>query len=484
MLLCAMRSLLFIVCFALLTIPAAAQNGDDGVWSLQRCVQYALEHNLSIRQNVLNERLAALTLKQSRLALLPNANIAPGYGRSFGRSVDPTTNQFVQGSYDFLSLGGNADVLLFGWFQRRNTIARNDLNYQAAIADLDQLRDDVSLNIATGYLRALLSKEQISVNEKQVSLSQAQLSQTERFAEAGRVPQINVSQLKSQLATDSANLITAISDYTASLLDLRALLNLDFEVPFEVTAPAVPLDQSTLLNNTPQAVYDIAAKHFGAIKSNELKVRAAEKNLKVAKGQLYPQLAINAQLGSSYATTYKDYGTPVITGSAPTGSFVDVGGQNYAIYQPTYSLPVVRTTPINSQFNDNFRHTYSVNLSIPIFNGWQAQTNVRQSRINMESQQLNKDQASLTLKQNVYKAYNDARNSIQKYYAAQRAADAAQEAFSYAKSRYENGLTNTVEYLVIQNNQYKADATATSAKFDLIFRLKVIDYYLGNQIKL
>lgn len=250
-------------------------------------------------------------------------------------------------------------------------------------------------------------------------------------------------------------------------------------------APDVPLqDQYALLAHTPQEIYTVAAQKFGAIRSSDLKLKATEKGLKAARGALYPQLALNAQLGSSYATTYKDYGTPVITGTAPTGSYVDVSGQQYLIYQPTYTLPTTRTTPLNTQFSDNFRHTYSLNLSIPIFNAWQAQAAVRQSRISMESQQLNKDQASLTLKQNVYKAYNDARNSIQKYYAAKRAAEAAEEAFSYAQKRYETGLTNTVEYLTIQNNQYRADATLSSAKYDLIFRLKVIDYYLGNQLKL
>lgn len=480
-----MRFLLLVLLCASPILSAVAQPVND-TWSLQRCVQYAKDHNLNVRQNVLNERLAALTLKQSRLSQLPNANIGPSYGRSFGRSVDPTTNQFVKGSYDFLSLGGTADVLLFGWFQKRRIIAQNDLSHQAAIADLDQLRDDISLNVATGYLRALLSKEQISVNEKQVALSLQQLSQTQKFAEAGRVPEINVSQLKSQLATDSASLITAISDYTASLLDLRALLNLDFEVPFDVIAPDVPLqNESAMLSVSPLDIYATASKHFGAIRSSELKLGAAQKGLLAARSQRYPQLSFTAQLGSSYATTYKDYGTPTFTGEQiPTGSFVSVGGSQYPIYQPGYNLNVTRVTPINTQFNDNFRHTYSLNLNIPVFNGWQAQAAVGRAAISVASNELNKEQAELTLKQNVYKAYNDARNSTQKYYAALRASQAAAEAFGYAQRRYETGLTNTVEYLVIQNNQFRADAALTSAKYDLIFRGKVIDYYLGNVLKL
>ena len=469
---------------SLFITPQVASAQTSEVWSLEKCVQYAVSHNISIRQSELNERLAALTLKQSQLSQLPNVNVGPAYGRSYGRSVDPTTNQFVVGSYDFLSLSGNADVLLFGWFQKRNTIRQNDLTHQATLADLDQLKDDVSLNVATGYLRAVLAKEQILVNEKQVALSQQQLSQTQKFADAGRLPELNVAQLTSQLATDSSNLITAISTYTASLLDLKALLNLDFEVPFDVQAPEATVEgQSELMGQTPAAIYEVAAKNFGAIKGSILRLNAAERQLKASKSVRYPSLSLGAQAGTSYATTYKDYGNPEIVGASPIGFVPRTGGID-TVYQPTYRLPVIGTTPLNTQFGDNFRHTYTLQLSIPIFNAWQAQTAVRQSKINVQSQELNKYQAELNLKQNVYKAYNDARNSVQKYYAAQRAADAAHRAFEFAQRRYDIGITNTVEYLVIQNNQYIADASLSSAKYDLIFRLKVIDYYLGKDLKL
>ena len=482
-----MRPFFLLLCALFIARGEASARTNDDVWSLQRCVQYALTHNISIQQNVLNERLAKLTLKQSQLSQLPNVNVGPGYGRSYGRSVDPTTNQFVNGSYDFLSLSGSADVLLFGWFQKRNTIQKNDLTHQATMADLDQLKDDVSLNVATGYLRALLAKEQITVNEKQVALSEQQLDQTRKFAEAGRLPQLNVAQLTSQLATDSANLIGAISDYTASLLDLKALLNLDFEVPFEIQAPEVAVaGQDELLANTPATIYESASKRFGAIKGSELRLEAAGKQVKASRGALWPSLNFTAQAGSNYATTYKDYGTPTVDFSkqVPTGSFVDINGTPTPTYTYNYTPTILRTTPLNTQFGDNFRHTYSLNLNIPVFNAWQAEAGLRQSKINYESQLLNRDQARLTLKQNVYKAYNDARNSIQKYYAAQRAAEAAHEAYDFAQKRYDVGMTNTVDYLVTQNNQYRADASLSSAKYDLIFRLKVIDYYMGKALKL
>lgn len=268
------RWLLLVAMSAMGMTATAQQQTND--WTLQRCVQYALDHNLSIRQNVLNERLSRLTLQQSRLAQLPNANLNSGYGRSFGRSINPTTNQFIDGSYDFISLNGNADVLLFGWFRLRNTAAANGLFAKAAGADVEQLRDDVSLNVATGFLRAVLAKEQIRVNEKQVELSKAQLEQTRKFVTSGRLPELNNAQLESQLATDSSNLITAISDYNASILDLKALLNLDFAVPFDVHPPDVSMqEQIALTSMSPEEVYTKAYDQFGSIKSSRYKVEAA-----------------------------------------------------------------------------------------------------------------------------------------------------------------------------------------------------------------
>lgn len=469
---------------ALLGGPVIAATDPD-TWTLERCVRHALTHNISIQQNVLNERLAALTLKQSRLSQLPSANMSTGYGLSYGRSIDPTSNQFVSGSYSFYSFGGQADALLFGWFQRRNTIKKNDLAHQAAVRDLEQLRDDVSLNVATGFLRALLAKEQINVARKQVDLSVQQLTQTTRFAEAGRVPELNVAQLRSQVATDSSSLITAIADYTSAVLDLKALLNLDFEVPFEIIPPDIdPGSMTELAQSRPDSVYSEALKHFGAVKSALLKVQSAERGYLAVRGQRYPQLTVSAQVGTNYSTTFRDYAPPVLTGSQASGAYIDVNGTQYQLYQPIYAVNALGITPFNSQFGNNLRQTYSLNLSIPIFNGWSAQAAVQQNRINVASQELAKYSTELKLKQDVYKAVNDARNSLQKYYAAERAAEAANQAFGFGQKRYDLGLTNTVEYLVIQNNQFRSDAALVSAKYDLIFRLKVIDYYLGRELRL
>jgi len=480
------RFITILITCTVLVIHAKAQPGVnlDNVWSLERCVQFALEHNISIKQDSLTARLARYTLKQSEWSQLPSLSANGSYGKSFGRSINPTTNQFVDGDYNFLSATGNGNLLLFGWLAVRNTIARNKFNLEASLADLDQLKDDVSLNVANDFLAALLAQEQINVSNKQVDVSKAQLDQTRLFAEAGRLPELNVAQLESQLATDSSNLINSIANYTAAILDLKSLLNLDFDVPFSIKVPDMEVGEQMMVSSMqPEDIYQKATRHFGSIKASELRVTAAEKSIDASKANLYPQLSLGYQVGTNFASSYQQVsGYDTVGGITPLYS-LNNNVRTYNIYE-TQAVPTLVNTPFGSQLTNNFRQSLFLSLNIPILNGWQSQYAVRQAKINLAQQQLTEYSAELTLKQNVFKAHNNARNSIEKYYAAKRANDAAQRALEFAKKRYDLGLTSTVDLLVTENTSFAAASNLVGAKYDLIFKLKVIDYYLGKELKL
>lgn len=480
-----------VITYLLFNVNARAQpaNNLDNVWTLQHCVQYAIDNNISIKQDSLNARLARYTLQQSRYSQLPTLSANGSYGQSYGRSINPTTNQFVDAKYNFLSATGNGNLLLFGWMQVRNTIERNRYSLEASLADLDQLKYDVSVNVVNGFLAAVLAQEQINVSRNQVDLSKAQLDQTRAFADAGRLPELNVAQLESQLATDSSNLINSIANYNAAILDLKTLLNLDFAVPFSLKVPEVEVgDQLVVSNMSPEEVYQQARTHFGSIKGSQLRVSAAEKGLAASKGALYPQLSLGYQVGTNYASNYLTVTGAKLNGNSPNGTFtVDTLSSGTVRYLPVYAPQyTAETAPIafNKQLDNNLRQSVFLSLNIPIFNSWQAQYAVRQAKINLAQSHLNEYSAALTLKQNVYKAHNNALNSIQKYYAARRAAEAARRALDFAKKRYDLGLTSTIDLLVTKNSDFAASANLVSAKYDLIFKLKLIDYYLGKELKL
>jgi len=467
-----------------LIFAALNVHAQDSVWTLQRSIQYAVSHNTDISQQALNARLAALQLQQSRLSQLPNASVSGNYGFNYGRSIDPTTNQFINSSYSFAGLSGNADVLLFGWFQKRNTIRQNSLMAQAAQADMSQLADDVSLNVATGFLRALLAKEQIAVAKNQLDLSIQQQAQTRAFVDAGSKPDLDMEQMNAQVAADSAGYIGALADYQSAILDLKALLNLDMQTPFEVVMPGLDqISYEAVIALNAEQIYEQAKAHFGTIKSNELKIRAAENGVRAAKGMLYPQFSVGAQLGTNYASSYKEISSYKITGVTPSGNFVQIGGANYDVFQPVVDYTQT-TIPFFKQFDNNFRQSFALSINIPLLNGWSTRTAIKQAQIDVESKRLNKYQSEIKLQQDVYKAYSDATSAVQKYYAAKRAAEASAKAYNYAQKRYELGLVNSVELLTTQNTAFKSETDETSAKYDMIFKLKVIDYYLGKELKL
>jgi outer membrane protein len=258
----------------------ARAGAQDSLWTLEGSIQYALIHNIDIRQSTLNQRLAALQLKQSQLSQIPSVSASANYGRSFGRSIDPTTNQFINAGYNFSGINANADVLLFGWFQKRKTIERDKLSLKAAKADWDQLQDDIALNVATGFLRVLLAGEQMKIAQKQVELSHNQRLQTAAFVQAGTKPALELLQLSAQVATDSATYFNALAEYNQSLLEIKALMNLDIGAPFVAVAPNVENPSiAEIASGSPEQIYEVAAANFGAIKSGQIQEEAARKSL-------------------------------------------------------------------------------------------------------------------------------------------------------------------------------------------------------------
>lgn len=455
-----------------------------GQWSLQQCIEFAMNNNLQIAESVLNERMAKLVWQQQNNSRLPSVNADASLGESYGRSIDPTTNLFRNQAFLYNSIGLSSQVLLFGWFQKMYQSQQSKLEFEAANASNLQLKDDIALNIATGYLRVLLARETVKINEAQLKLSNEQYEQTVKFSDAGKVPELNVAQMMAQLSTDSANWVSAKSDEKISLLQLRALMNLDFEQDFDIQAPNIDIAQLSVLTSLPEPeiIFHTATQNQYRMKYNELKLESARKNLSIAKSVQYPQLSILGNIGTSYSSSNSDIIGQTYIGEVVVGN-VKVGTSEYPITQPMYSYST-RTRSIANQYSDNIRANIGVGLSIPILNGYSARTNIQKAKLGLVSQQIIMDSDKQKLKQDIYKAYEEAKASAQKYNAAKRAQDAAQRAQDFAVKRYSIGMISSFEYTSTLNSLYNASSTVLSSKYDLIFKLKVLDYYMGKPIKL
>ncbi|MDE3235686.1 MAG: TolC family protein [Bacteroidota bacterium] len=422
-------------------------------WDLRKCIDYAVKNNISVKQADVQARTAALQLKQAKLYQYPTASFSTGVGPQFGRSIDPTTNQFTttQLLYQNYNLQGNAQ--LYNWGRLKNNVISNRFSAEAALVDIEKAANDVSLNVATYYLQVLAAKEQVHISEVQIAQTQAQLDITKKRVDAGALPELNQVELEAQLSSDSSNYYNSKTIFVQNVLSLKALLNLDAAALFEVETPSadkIPLESFADLD--PEAVYKLALTTQPQQRSNDLKIKAAEKNVLSNKGGLFPTI------GGSYslASTFNDKAT-TFTGNKL--HYFD-------------------------QLNQNFRQSLGLGLSIPIFNNGQNRIAYEQSKLNLKNTLLQKEQADVTLKNNIYTAYSNAVNAFEKFNAGKKSVESAQKAYDFAVKRYEIGLLSTIDLITNQNNLLKAKLQQVANQYDYVFKMKLLEFYKGQGLKL
>lgn len=462
--------------------PAVAQDK----WDLRRCVDYALANNISIKQNEIQERVGELTYIQSKDSRWPTANFGLAYGLQNGRSIDPTTNQFISQQVGVVNPQLQSGVTLFNFFSIKNTIEANRLGFEATRQQTDKIRNDVSLNIAAAYLQALLSFEQANIAKVQVGQTTEQLGATRKRVDAGALPELNALVLEAQLATDSATLVTSQNQYQLNLLALKNLMNMDAGVLFDIATP--PVDQIPVMPLSelePEMVYGIAVQTQPLQKANELRYKSAIKSTAAAKAQMYPTIGGFINLNSSFSSAQKILyeGTPTVT-FAPSGLYVPINGVNTDVYAPSAKYPSELNANVLRQFDRNFRQSFGINLNVPIFNGGQFRTNYKKAQLNERTISLQMVADSQTLKQNIYQAYQNAVTALQTFNSRTRAIDAAQRSYDLGVKRYDNGMLPTLDLTILQNNLLRAKIDAVSSHYDYIFRLKILEFYKGQGIKL
>lgn len=455
-------------------------------WDLQRSVDYALKNNISVRQADVQARIYALTYEQSRLSQYPSLNFQNSAGFQFGRSIDPSTNQFTNQEILFSNHSVNLNMDLFNWFSKKNTIEANKYQAQAYLAGAEKARNDVALNVANAYLQILLSAEQINASDVKVKQSLDQVSNMRKQVDAGSQPELNLAQLEGQLATDSSNLITAQSNYTISVLQLKAILNIPADQRFEVDVPPVDrIPVEPLASLEPALVYDMAVKNMPQQKINDFNLKAATANVAAMKGRLYPSFSLFGGLDSRYSNAVKLYASEFTSSVVPIGT-VNVGGNNYIVTTQTpQSIPTgFSKNSYFRQLNNNFSQSVGIGLNIPIFNGGIARTNWKKAKLNVEQVELQNEADAQTLKQDIFQAHANAVASMQKYNAAARGVEYSQKAYDFAKKRSDVGLLSTIDLIIAQNNLFSAKINMLSARYDYVFKMKLLEFYKGLGIKL
>jgi outer membrane protein len=473
----------------LFSFLACAASAQQQPWTLEACIAYANEHNLQLQLNQLNVQLSEEALQLAEQARHPNLNGFATHNYNWGRSFDVFTNLPVTERVQSNNFGLNGNMTVFNGFQLANAIRQAKINLEAAGLDADKGRNDMALMLANAYLQILFSQENLQQANLQASSLRQQLERTSELVSAGVLPESNLLDLQSQLATSELQVVNTTNALAFSKLQLRQILQLPPDQAFEVATPAIPEPQAAEALESSMAIFGTAETLMPEIRSADLKAESSLLGIDMAKANHLPTLSLNYGINTFYSSAQKE------TLLGFNGTVTQLIG--YAVLDPTTNatLPVFtetvdRSNPIVGKFGfldqvkESLRQSVGLTLSIPIYNRGQVSNGVARAQIAHEQAKLSAQIARNTLRQSIEQAYQDVVAARQTFLANKRQVEALEETFRTTQERFNLGVTNITDFTVAQNNLNVAKATLIRAKYDYTFKRKILDFYMGKPVSL
>ena len=459
------------------------------VWTLEKCVEYALTNNIQVKQQLLLVKSEQALLQQDKLSMLPNLNGGATHGYNFGQTVDRYTNEFATDRVQTDNFYLGSQVTLFEGFQKLNQVKQRKADLEGIQFDTDKFMDDISLTLATGYLQILFYSELLKTAQNQLKATQQQSERLKKLVDAGAVAQGDYFTLEAQRAIENSQVVNAQNNLDLAYLTLVQMLDLPSTQGFEIEFPDLELGLQPTLAIPAEQIYEFALETQPSIKSAESKVKSSEIALSMAQGMQSPALTLQGSLGSGYSGASQimesyTVTTPDVT-NTPASSFIP-GPDGKPIQNVwAYTGSAVYTTkPFNDQMKDNFNKSFSFNLNVPIFNGWSTRTTISRAKINVENQKYNLELSKLQLRKTIQQAYADAQAALNNYESSMSGVSAARESFRYAEQKFNVGALNSVDYNNSKKDFEKAESDLLRAKYEFIFKSTVLDFYMGKPLTL
>ena len=422
-------------------------------WTLEECVTYAVDNNLSIEQFELDLENAKIDASDALGALLPDLNGQMSVSGNTGLILDPTTNQLVTGTILSSSANLTSTVTLFDGLRNIHRINRAKLNAIANQYRLDDLKDDIRLSVAQRYLDVLSNKEQLKVSRAQYAVTEQDLKRTKELVESGVVPRGDLLEIEATAATQEQQIVNNEALVTISKITLAQLLQLTDYDNFDIADESFDVPPSDILKNSPKVIFDKALGFRNDVKLAEANIDLAEKDVQIAKGANYPTLGAFF----NYNTRYSDQNRDLVT-----GEFLNFIDQLW--------------------INDGI--SYGAQLNVPIFNGWNTRNNIKRAQIDLDRAKLQMESTKLELETAVNQAYVDVKTFSKAFEASQKTLNAREVAYQYAKDRFDVGLLNAFDFGQSQARLDDARANLINSKYAYIFRLKILEFYFGLPISL
>jgi outer membrane protein len=471
-----MRGILLIILSSMFCASLCAQ--ETKIWSLQDCIDYALEHNIDIRQSSLHIETAKNEINAAWANLFPDLNANFGYNFNFGLNIDPVTNIIGRENRQTSNLGLSSQWVLFDGFRNRNNIDRARLERDVRETNYKQLEIDITLNITGAYLQILLSKEVLKIAREQVRISELQVRRMNDLVKAGAEPRGSLYELEAQLARDEQNLVRNENDLTMNVLNLVQLLQLPDASGFEVINPVEELPPGDIFNFSEDYIFQRAVDLQPGVKGALLNMNRADKDITIAKGQRYPTLSMVGAISTNYSNQIPEFDgyeqVPVVIGQTAGGEPV------FGVQQ----IPVgMRDKPVMRQVNDNINEFVGISLQIPIYSRLRIRNDIRNAQIQKQIAELDYERELNRVRQDVQTAYTDALASLKSYRAAEKAVTSSQEAFNYASERFRVGAIQQYDFENAKNALARARAERASALYEYVFKINVLHFYVNNEFK-
>ncbi len=437
---------------------AGANLAAQKVYTLEECINLAIEKNIRIKQSKLAVETADMDALQSKLDLLPSLNASTSYSIGWGRSLDQATYEFVNQTSKSNYFNVSSDLSLFSGFQKLNTIKQRRADYLAAKYEADKMQNDISLTVAGAYLQILFNRELLQNARSQAEVTKQQVERTKKLVDAGTLAKGSLLEIQAQSANEEVAVIQAENQLNLAYLDLLQLLEMEAGTPFQIDVPSIRIGQQSGLLPV-DMIYNKAIEVMPEIKGAEQNYESSRRAMFIAQGSRSPSLNMSAALGTSYSDQIRVSNNPL---------------------DPDYD----KIKPFGDQWSDNRNATLSFRLSIPIFNGYQISTYVGKSKVGVMNADYNLQLAKNTMRKNVETAYADALSAHSTYIARERSMESLRESFNYTEQKFNVGMVNAIDYNVAKNQLSKSESELLSAKFDYVFKLKVLDFYLGRSLSL
>ncbi len=441
---------IFTLAYLLLLSLFATLHAQE-LWTLDKCINYALDNNISIKQSQLNTQYQQNNLKGKKNLRLPNLNAQVSQNQNYGRSLT-YLNTYTNVNSAESDFGMSTQTTVFQGMQINNSIKKTELDLKASFEDLAKAKDDLSLNIASTFLEILFSKELVKVSEDQLAITQQQLKQSQEKVNAGSLASGALLEIEALSANEELTLTDAKSQLQLAKLKLAQMLELNFTDKFDVQVPVLPEVNSAAAVASSQDIYMTALKQRPEIKGAEYRYQSTEFQLKMAQGVYYPTVSFYANFYNLYNNKYKD-----------------LNGNSIGF---------------SDQLSNNQRKGLGLQMNIPIFNRFQSKVNVDNAKIQMLNTQLDLEGTKKVLRQEIETAQTTALTSFNRYNSTEKAVISMSEAFRYSEEKFNVGLVNAVEYNTAKTNLVKASSDLLRAKYEFIFRTKILDFYRGIPITL